>query len=473
MVLAIDQGGQSTRAVLYGPTGEKLGSAAVPVSENRPAPGRVEQDPEELVRSVESSVSTLLGRFGSHAGPVGCKAGLATQRAGTICWNRETGEPLTPVLSWQDTRGAEILDRFQASSPFPSLDAEIHARTGLRLSPHYGVGKLLWCLQTVPAVKAAQEAGRLACGPLASFLLFRCVDGRPFQVDPANGGRMLLYGRKRSWDPVLLETFGILPEWLPEPVPTLGRFGRLAGIDGKVELTAVTGDQSAVPFCRGNPSPDTMYINLGTGAFLQQVVQERRVAPEGLLTSVILDDGVETMQVVEGTVNGAASALNLHPAPDGTLDLLSTPAPPLFLNGVSGLGSPWWNARFRSEFVGEGDAQARRDGVAESILFLVRTNLDRIAQAGKRPGRILAAGGLARSEPLMQGLAALCRLPVDRLTDPEATAAGAAFLAAGRPAEWEGAGVERFEPSRRPVLEERYARWTALMEDRLANPPAS
>ena len=131
MFLAIDQGGQSTRAVLFGPGGVRLGSSSIPVSESRPAPGFVEQDPEELLDSVRFAVRMLLGRCSAQVDPAALQAGLATQRASIVCWDRATGRPLTPVLSWQDTRCEKLLE------PFASMAMEIQTRTGLRLSPHY------------------------------------------------------------------------------------------------------------------------------------------------------------------------------------------------------------------------------------------------------------------------------------------------------------------------------------------------
>jgi glycerol kinase len=422
----------------------------------------VEQDPEELLESVRSVVEVVLdqhrGRLDSDV-----QAGLATQRASIVCWDTKTGDALTPVLSWQDTRCEELL------APFEGMDEEIQARTGLRLTPHYGVGKLLWCLANVTKVQEARANRRLACGPLSSFLLFRLVEGRPFKVDPANAGRMLLFNRAdRRWDPKLLELFGVPAELLPQTVPTQHRFGDLSIGDGRISLRVVTGDQSAVPFCLGEPRRDTVYVNLGTGGFLQRPVLPGSTPPDGILASVILDDARASVQVFEATVNGAGSALNRYPVSGSEDRLFRTARPPLFLNGVSGLGSPWWNARFQSRFTSDASVSACRDAVAESILFLIRVNLETMSRDGEPPTRIVAAGGLSGSDELIDRLAGLCGLPVHRLDDLEATAAGVGFLVAGRPSSWSSSPVTLFEPVREPALDDRYHLWLDAMKQELA-----
>ncbi len=456
--LTIDQGGHGSRAALFDHRGRLTGSVLRPVGENRPGTGRVEQDPEEILGSIRSAVDSVLV---AHRGNVAA-AGLATQRASVICWDRLTGEPLTPVISWQDRR----------RQPFPGLDpeaaGEVRRKTGLILSPHYGAGKLRWCLDEHRDVRAAAREDRLACGPLASFLLFHLVRDRPFLVDPANGCRTLLWNLAAGdWDPDLLEWAGIPRDILPDPAPTLHRFGEFETGHGPIPLTVLNGDQSCVPFAIGKADRDSVYINLGTGAFLQRLMPVAGEAPDRLLRSVILDRGGQTVQVMEGTVNGAGSARAVHRCEDVPGPWLESRDPPLYLNGISGLGSPWWAPDFSSRFIGEGEAAARRDAVVESILFLIRTNLDRMV-ARNPPVRLVVTGGLSRSTPICRRLADLCAIPVVRPNLDEATSAGLAFLTAGMPDRWDGGPEsERFLPEPDRSIARRYVRWLRAMEDGL------
>jgi glycerol kinase len=463
--LAIDQGGHASRAIAFDSSGRAAADASVEVETRRLPGDRVEHDPEELVESIRRSVDEASGRLDGKI----IAAGLATQRSSIVCWERDTGRALSPVISWQDRRAAAWLRRFEDRS------AEIHAITGLVLSPHYGASKLRWCLEHLPDVRKAMDERRLACGPLASFVLFRLLEGKPFAVDPANGSRTLLWDcATRRWSPTLLDLFGVPESILPRCVPTRHGFGLLRTRDADIPLEVCTGDQSAALFAFGEPRADTAYINAGTGAFLQRSVGGTRVQAARLLASVIWEADGELDYVLEGTVNGAGSALHQIGmelgVETGSLDRLvadaveRVAAPPLFLNGVSGLGSPFWRAEFPSRFIGEADTRGKLAGVVESILFLIAVNLEEMARAARPVRRLVLTGGLATMNGFCQKLADLCGSTVERPEIREATARGLAWLVAGRPSAWlKEAQSDSFTPGRNPELSERYERWRAAM----------
>ncbi|MDP2706453.1 MAG: FGGY family carbohydrate kinase, partial [Burkholderiales bacterium] len=258
LYLCIDQGGHASRALVFDRRGELRVSALREVEVREPRPGWVEQDPEELVASLQAVITKAVASLGARADQISY-AGIATQRSSMVCWDRHTGEALSPVISWQDRRAQHWLDQFSAHT------LEIHQRTGLRLSAHYGVSKMRWCLDHLPAVVAARREGRLAMGPLVSFLLFRLLEEKPLLADPANAARTLLWSiRALDWDLWLLELFGVPAETLPSCVPTHHVFGTLRVTDHQIPLTIATGDQSAALYALGSPSPDAVYVNLGT-----------------------------------------------------------------------------------------------------------------------------------------------------------------------------------------------------------------
>jgi len=463
--LAIDQGGQSSRALVFAADGRTLCAARRSVSETRPGVGRVEQDPEEIVRSIEDVLREVRGH--PSAGTIK-RAGLATQRSSVVCWDRGSGEALTPVLSWQDTRAADRM------APLQTRRAEIRRLTGLFPSAHYGASKLAWCFEYVPAVRRAHAAGRLACGPLASFLVFRLTRERTFAIDPANASRTLLWNvTTRDWEPVLLEAFGVPRDALPACRPTRGRFGTLAplGPSGSesraIPLEIVQGDQPAALFAWGEPCADTLFANVGTGAFLQRPLEGPGPELERLLTSVVYADETHVRKVVEGTVNGAGSALAWFAERLGVSDwndrlpvwLDAVLDPPLFIGGPSGLGSPFW-ATLEPHMIGGGDDAARMVAVLESVVFLMFANIEAMRERLASPRRIVISGGLANLDGLCARLAALTRLPVERPVVREATALGLGYLLSGvvSPA----ADGHAFEPVRDEgsvALRARYDRW--------------
>ena len=451
--------------------GRVLASGAQNIGLARPQPDWAEQDGDEVVASIFTAVTQALSALGERCRDIAA-AGLASQRASCICWDRRDGRPLSPLFSWQDRRAHLWLRQFEAHGE------EVHRKSGLFLSAHYGASKLRWALDHLPAVRAARDAGTLCWGPQASFLAFRLLDEQPMFADPQCAARTQLWNLgTRDWDPELLSLFG-LPRgssplsFLPKSVPTCYPFGTLRVADLAIPLTAVNGDQSAAVFAFGWPEEDSAYVNIGTSAFVQRALSRNPGYVPRQLTGIILDDGETTVYTVEGNVNGAGTALAWLRTELGIEDVesmlpqwLDTPGePPLFLNGIAGLGGPFWKPDFASRFVGEGEPWQQAVAVVESIAFLLQANIEEMAKQLPPAVRIRVSGGVSRIDGLCRRLAAVSALPVQRREDPEATARGIGYLAAGRPAPWNSASEEEiFAPAEDANLRRRYRRWRALM----------
>ncbi|MGD9598050.1 MAG: FGGY family carbohydrate kinase [Steroidobacteraceae bacterium] len=480
--LALDQGGQSSRAILYGDDGLELAEARVPVATRRAGDDRVEHDPEEIVASlVEAARQALAQR---DAAPWPLAAGLATQRSSIVCWHRESLEALSPVLSWQDRRGHAALAPLRAVAP------QLRRLSGLPLSAHYGATKIRWCIEHLPAVRAAATRGALAAGPLATFIASR-LTGFTVPVDPANASRTQLWDVARGdWSAELLGLFAVERAWLPAPGSTtldapLTALARGRDKAGDTRLAIVTGDQSAVPFAWGPPREDTLYLNLGTGAFLQRATGAQRPEPGALLGSVLYGDATRTLYSLEGTVNGAAGAIEWFAAAERldldaawarweATDRAARAAPALlFLNGISGLGSPFWRSDFTSRFIGDGDVHARFAALVASIAYLVCENVGELRLAGPIR-RAIVTGGLARSNGLLQLIADTCGLPLSRPSQAEATARGLYGLLAGsRAATATGACVDEFAPDTHANAAAGFERWRRALRRALAGEAAA
>jgi glycerol kinase len=466
LTLALDQGTHASRALVVDGTGRVLAAGVKEIGLSRPQEDWAEQDPEEVVASVEAAARQALEQLGAQSRSVAA-AGLAVQRSNALCWDRHSGRALSPIFSWQDRRAHRWLRRLE-----PHGEA-VHRKTGLFLSPHYGASKLRWALDNLPAVRQALEGGSLCWGPLASFLPFRLLRERPFLADPQCAARTQLWNLStRDWDPELLALFGLPGGFLPRCVPTCHPYGTFAVAGVAIPLLAVNGDQSAAVFASGMPEPETAYVNIGTSAFVQRALAANPGYIPRQLTGIVLDDGRQTIFTVEGNVNGAGTALTWlggQPGMDGLLANLPEwlerlEAPPLFLNGIAGLGGPFWQAEFASRFEGAGEPWQQAVAVVESIAFLLQANLDWMGRYLPPPVRLRVSGGVSRFDGLCRRMAALSALPVQRRDDPEATARGIAYLAAGRPAGWSAAADERvFTPRPDPALAGRYRRWRALL----------
>jgi len=469
--LALDQGGHSSRALVFDQSGKLLSSAQVGVATNNIGSNRVEQDPEELVSSLIASIREALAQLDPENRQAVVAAGLATQRSSLVCWRRSNGAALSPVISWQDRRGDTWLHQFEEQHE------AIHKTTGLYLSAHYGVSKMRWCLDNLEAVKQALAEDDLVIGPISSFLTRRLTGEGRDVVDPVNASRTLLWNLSRNnWDPDLLKLFTIPEGLLPECVPSFYAFGEIQTESGPVPLKLVTGDQSAAIYAYGELQPDTTYINIGTGAFVSRVSGHKPIYGRRLLSSIVLNDGRESTYVMEGTVNGAASALDWLEKQTGQKisrdqlpQILSDCQDPLlFLNGVSGLAAPFWDANFESRFIGDGTFEQKLTGVIESICFLLMESIEEMKHLSSPPLQIQVTGGLAAVNELCQRLANTSGLPVYRPVDREATARGTAYLLAGSPLRWPEEELGQwFKPRTNQPITTRYHEWGEQMREQL------
>jgi glycerol kinase len=490
LYLALDQGGHATRAIIFDTLGNVAEEFAVPIITSHPEPGVVEHDAEEMGLSVMTAIEGVMARLGTRADRI-VSAGFATQRSSVAFWDDATGQPLAPIASWQDRRDAETLVDLAGAH-----EESIITTTGLRLSPHYGANKLRWFLKHNPAVAAAEHAGTLRCGPMASYLLARSISGCPALADPANASRTLLWDlHRKDWSPELLGLFGIPEKILPRSVPSRFDYGVVRSGTREIPVTVCTGDQSAAIFASGALDMDAGYVNIGTGAFIQKPTTRTRDSAAPLLQSVVWQDNEKATLVLEGTINGAASALveYIEPlVPDWShhLDhwLATVDDPPLFMNGVSGLAAPFWVHDFQSQFIGSDDRRLeppeRAVAIAESIVFLLQENLSALASHGEHVKRIVVSGGLANSDALCRRLADMSGCEVFRPKFTEATARGLSYLLRSADlesaapttedreraeAEWRAAMAppDRFIPRHATGLQERYDRWRTELHSRL------
>ncbi len=475
LLLTIDQGGHATRALLFNYHGRIMGEGLVDIETYKPFKNWVEHDPEEVLSSVERAIKKAVNAIRMDDKKI-VAAALMTQRSSIVCWDNKSGRPLSPIISWQDRRAASWINKF---SQYGSI---IHQTTGLFPTAHYGASKFRWCMDNLPPVKIAYENDHLSWGPISSFLMFRLLKQRPLITDPANASRTLLWNfQTMDWDETLLNLFSLPKKPLPRCVPTRFYFGDLYVSGRPVPLQIATGDQSAALFANGEPESEYVYINIGTGAFVQRPFRNEIGFSSKLLTSVVLQYDNMATYVLEGTVNGAGSAfskiekeLGFDPgeAQQRLSDWMETAiSPPLFLNGVSGLGSPFWVPDFQSEFIGEGEIWEKFVGVAESILFLLQINMIEMQKYLPQPTKILISGGWSNHNPLCQRLADLSGVSVYRPVEHEATSRGAAYLLAGRPKFWpETATGSWFNPRSEPELKTRFQRWLTFMEKAIEIP---
>ncbi|MDX1344309.1 MAG: FGGY family carbohydrate kinase [Sedimenticolaceae bacterium] len=470
-ILALDQGTRSSRAILFDAVGRQIARAGREVRLDRIDQYRVEQDGSEILASIREVITDVLS---SASAERVAAAGLATQRSSVIAWNRDTGKALSPVLSWQDRREHAWLETLAEKS------ASIHQATGLPLTPHYGASKLRWLLHHNERVMDAARDGTLAMGPLAAFLVANLTSSHAGLVDHANASRTQLWNlHDAEWDSKLLALFGIPKRWLPATRPIRSDFGKLT-LYG-IPLNALNGDQTAALHADGEIDPDAVLVNLGTGGFVLKPTGAVLMTHDALLSGICDSSDHVRHYLLEGTVNGAGAALRwareqhgLDTSPAEISNALEVCHDPqqLFINSVSGLGSPWWMdgplpcwQSLSGAPLSRPDKEEAIASIIESILFLVMHNLALLLEIIPGIRHIRISGGLSNQDLLCQKLANLSGLHVIRTNQPEATARGIAWLAAEKPASWILGKEERFCPHEDNLLQRRYRAFTHRLED--------
>lgn len=453
--LALDQGTHSTRACVFDHTGRLIDSHSKKISLRRINNIHIEQDAEEILDSVKCVMTDAMDACSGETLIATC--GIATQRSSVLAW-RNDGTVLSPVLSWQDTRGQAQVERLISD------ETEIRRLSGLPLSAHYGASKL-HLLQEMTAF----SDGDVRLSPLISYLLFHLLQEHPYIVDHANAQRTQLFALDdMDWSPRLTELFAVSEAYLPTCVPVSTSLSRPHGhlIESSIPLCAINGDQNAAVYSNGRPDFETVLVNIGSGAFVLSLLPGYS-SSDRQLTGISKSDTDIIQYVREATINGAANALtwleNKHQIKEIWRQLHhwldEVEYPPVFINTIGGLGSPWWRNDIEAEFICKDDADpdlpSQAVAVIESIIFMIWKNIE-LMQTKQTISCLRVSGGLSNLDGLCQGLADLTGLIVKRKLDEQATARGVAWLASGTSEIWSGSDETDFIPRNDEALTDRY-----------------
>ncbi len=350
LILAIDQGTTSTRAIAFDRALRAVSSATRPLEVSHPQPGWVEQDPEAIIRSVAESVAEVLEAVGGPGRVVA--AGLDNQGETVVAWDAETLRSLAPAIVWQCRRSLSIVERLREAG----LELEIRNRTGLPVDPYYSASKLTWYHENLPEVRAAAAAGRLRFGTVDAWVTARLGRaGAAGRTDTSTASRTQLVDlRTLDWDEGLLRTFGVARTTLPSIGPSAGELGALfhPSWGGSLRLTAMACDQQAALAGHGAFGPGAVKATYGTGVFVLANAGASPDLVDGVETSVawtlpdestayVLQGGVFTAGALVdwlrddlGLVADAAETEALAGSVDNGLGLR-------FLPAFVGLGAPW------------------------------------------------------------------------------------------------------------------------------------
>ena len=463
LILAIDQGTTNTKAILVDRRGSIVSQASRPMDIEYPRPGWVQQDAARIWQAVRECIDECLIAASS---PVVAAIGISNQRETGMAWERASGQPVGPAVTWQCRRSAELCERLRTEGREP----RITALTGLPLDPMFTAGKLRWLLDQVPEGQARAAAGELCVGTVDSWLLWNLSGGARHRTDVSNASRtQLLDISAGAWDAELCEVFGVPAPALPEVLPSGAIYGEsviVGTLPAGVPIGAMVGDSHAALFGHAGFAAGSVKATYGTGSSLMMPTPTRLAAGGGLAATIAwgLDDIVYALEgniyATGATVQWLADFAGLDgPGAVAALAARVTDTGGVYLvPAFTGLGAPHWDDAARGLISGltRGSSLAQLARAAiESIGYQIRDVFDVMQMAsGGGLQVLLADGGVTRNVQLMQFQADILGVPVQRNNTPELSAMGAAYLAGLATGVWASIeevaalprSVDRFEP---------------------------
>jgi glycerol kinase len=438
-LLGIDEGTSAVKAVLYDGDLRTVAEARREKPLVHPRPGWVEQDPETVIDAVTDAVAEIL-----HAGPGEITAcGLDHQGESILAWDADSGRPLTPIITWQDKRSQEILDRLQRDG----RGEEVTRRSGMPLDPYFSAGKIAWLLEHDAALANQLGAGTARIGTVDSFLCDRL--GAGFATDPSTASRTQLGAP--DWDPALLEIFGVPSGVLPAIADTAGDLGTLSHPSWRAELPlrARCVDQQAALAGAGCVRPGLVKATYGTGVFVLAHAGDQRPQPTGgLLPTVAWRVDGRVQWAIDGGVFTAGALLewlsrDLGLAADpaalaGAAASVPDAGGVRVLPALAGVGAPWWKPEAHAVISGL-SAGSRPAHLARAAIEAIAWRVADVVRAVREtvPVEVLRVdGGLTRDPTLLRLQADFAGVRVQRGA-VDATAAGAAALAAVGAGVWD------------------------------------
>ena len=441
-ILAIDQGTTSSRTIVFDQAGGIVAMAQQEFTQIFPKPGWVEHDAEEIWTTQFNTMQTALSEAKLTAADIAA-IGITNQRETAVVWNRETGKPIHNAIVWQDRRTADFCDQLKEQG----AAAKIQEKTGLVIDAYFSGTKFKWLLDNVSGARALADAGKLCCGTIDSWLIWKLTNGGVHITDVSNASRTMLCDISTcQWDDELLQMLDVPASMLPEIKSSSEVYCQTTVLGGEtsIPVAGIAGDQQAALFGQLCTKPGMVKNTYGTGCFMLMNTGEEMVASKNnLLTTVAWQiDGV-THYALEGSVFIAGAVVQW--LRDG-LGIIETSADVEALakkvettDGVyvvpafAGLGAPYWNQHARGVITGltrGSNASHIARAALESIAFQTMDVLRAMeADSGIEVRELRVDGGVTQNDLLMQFQCDLLNSTVVRPTVTETTALGAAYLA--------------------------------------------
>lgn len=467
MILALDQGTTSSRAIIFDRDSKIIASAQQEFAQIYPEKGWVEHNPNEIWNTQLAVARLAIQKAG--IAPQDIQAiGITNQRETTIIWDKITGEPIYNAIVWQDRRTAPICEALKAQN----LDAYVREHTGLVIDAYFSATKIAWILDNVPQAREKANKNELCFGTVDSWLVWKLTNGTKHLTDVSNASRTMLFDiRTLEWDTQMLNVLNIPATILPQVHSSSEIFGHTAPdlLGAAIPIAGIAGDQQAALFGQGCTRAGMAKNTYGTGCFMLLNTETLTYSKSGLISTIAWKIGDEVHYALEGSVFIAGAAMQwlrdeikiLQNAAQSEQMALSVPdnGGVYIVPAFAGLGAPHWDMYARGAIFGltrdSNQAHIIRAAL-ESLAYQTADVLGAMqTDSGLSLKKLRVDGGACANNFLMQFQADILQTPVERPQVIETTALGAAYLAGLAVGFWTKADLEntwRLERAFQPAM---------------------
>jgi glycerol kinase len=433
-IIALDQGTTSCRALLVDLSGKIQAKTQQEFTQIFPQPGWVEHNPEEIIQVQTQVLEDLITEAGLRPEQI-TSIGITNQRETTVVWNKTTGKPVYNAIVWQDKRTSAYCKELKESG----LESYVKSKTGLPIDAYFSGTKLKWILDKVG------RSDELLFGTIDSWLIWNLTEGQSHVTDYTNASRTMLFDiGSLDWDETLLSKLSIPSSVLPRVQASASHFGNWKYKGHQIPINGVAGDQQAALFGQACFDAGSAKNTYGTGCFMLMNIGSEMIHSEsGLLTTLACDKTGQPCYALEGsifmagaTVQWLRDGLSLIKDSSETEQMATSVADQhevIMVPAFAGLGAPYWDMDARGAIYGmtRGTTSAHLAKAAlDAIAYRTRDVIDAMLKDSQvQLSTLKVDGGAVKNNYLMQFQSDLLQVHVERPSNIESTAMGAAFLA--------------------------------------------
>jgi len=441
LLVAIDQGTTSTRAILFDVKGNVKFISQYEFKQYFPKNGWVEHNPNEIWLTTLKALRKVIKKASDLKGNI-ISLGITNQRETTILWDKKTGKPVYNAIVWQDRRTQTYCEKLKKRK----YEKSFRKKTGLFIDPYFSATKIKWILENVKDSKKLLKSNNLLFGTVDTFLIWKLTKGKKHLTEATNASRTMLFNiNNNKWDKEILRKLNIPKNILPEVKNSADDFGitNKKIIGKEIPISAVLGDQQAAAVGQACFEKGSIKSTYGTGAFVIMNTGSKKIYSNNkLLTTIcyrlnekntyalegsifIAGAGVQWLRDKVKLINNAYETEKIAKSKKSNDGVYIVPA-------FSGMGAPYWRPDARGLITGltrNSDWKNLVRAVVESVAYQSYDLFNSMRKDGLKPRIIKVDGGMISNNWFSQFLSDIINLNVIRPKVLETTALGVALFA--------------------------------------------